>query len=103
MNRRHQAVTLLQAAQASPMLAVLAELSRDSQDRLRAIEPLIPASLRHSIQAGPIEGDAWCLLVSNTTAAAKLRQLVPTLLSTLNRRGWMVNSLRIKVQSNTAR
>ncbi len=85
------------------MLAVLAELSRDSQDRLRAIEPLIPASLRHSIQAGPIEGDAWCLLVSNTTAAAKLRQLVPTLLSTLNRRGWMVNSLRIKVQSNTAR
>ena len=85
------------------MLAVLAELSRDSQDRLRAIEPLIPASLRPAIQAGPIEGDAWCLLVSNTTAAAKLRQLVPTLLSTLISRGWAVNALRIKVQSNTAR
>jgi hypothetical protein len=103
MNRRNHAVSLLQAAQASPMLANLAELARDSQERLRTVQPLIPANLLPSIVAGPIEGDAWCLLVSNTTAAAKLRQLLPSLVSTLNSRGWTVTSIRVKVQAQGTR
>ncbi len=99
MNRRHQSVSLMQAAEAAPMLARLAELTRDSRARLQAVEPLIPAALRTTIKAGPIDGDAWCLLVSSTAAAAKLRQLVPALEASLRSRGWAVNSIRVKVQT----
>jgi hypothetical protein len=98
-NRRHHPVTLLQAAQDAPSLARLVELARESGERLKAVEPLIPEALRSAVQAGPIEGPAWCLLVSNNAAAAKLRQLLPALQSRLLDRGWQVNSIRLKVQS----
>jgi hypothetical protein len=98
-NRRHYPVTLLQAAEDSPTLARLAELARESGERLKAIESLIPQALRPAIQPGPIEGPAWCLLVSNNAAAAKLRQLLPALQSRLLDRGWQVTSIRLKVQT----
>ena len=71
MNRRHYAVTLQQASEESPTLARLTALTRDSSDRLKAIELLIPAALRPAVQAGPIDGDSWCLLVKSNAAAAK--------------------------------
>lgn len=98
-NRRHHPVTLLQAAEDSPTLARLAELARESGERLKAVESLIPEALRPAVQAGPIEGAAWCLLVSNNAAAAKLRQVLPALQSRLCDRGWQVTSIRLKVQS----
>ena len=79
MNRRHHAVTLQQASAESPTLAMLTALTRDSSDRLKAIEPLIPPGLRGTLQAGPIDGTSWCLLVSSNSAAAKLRQILPAL------------------------
>ncbi len=99
MNRRHQAIPLLQAAQESPTLAHLASLTRDSSARLRAIEPLIPPSMRASIQAGPIEGSTWCLLVKGNAAAAKLRQLLPAFEAHLRSKGWDVQSIRLKIQA----
>jgi hypothetical protein len=60
---------------------------------------LIPTSLRSAIKAGPIDGDAWCLLVEGNAAAAKLRQVLPALLDRLRDRGWEVNSIRLKVQT----
>lgn len=99
MNRRHYAVTLQQASEESPTLARLAALTRDSSDRLKAIELLIPATLRPAVQAGPIDGDAWCLLVRSNAAAAKIRQLLPALLAHLRSRGWEVNVIRLKVQT----
>jgi hypothetical protein len=98
MNRRHHAVTLLQASQESPTLARLTELSRDSVARLKALESLIPASLRPAIKAGPIEGTSWCLILDNNAAAAKIRQLLPALAAHLRSRGWDVESIRLKVQ-----
>jgi hypothetical protein len=98
MNRRQHAITVLQASQDSPTLARLAELSRDSVARLNALDDLIPTALRPAIQAGPIDGDAWCLLLDNNAAAAKVRQLLPALLSHLRVKGWEVNSIRLKVQ-----
>lgn len=98
MDRRHFPVTLQQATQESPALARLSELVRDSKARLEAIEPLIPELLRRSIQAGPIEGAQWCLLVDSNAAAAKIRQLLPAFQSLLRDRGWQVNSIRLKVQ-----
>ncbi len=99
MNRRHHAVTLLQATEDSPTLARLASLTRDSSERLRAVELLIPAALRPAIQAGPIEGATWCLLVRNNAAAAKVRQLLPALQAHLRSRGWEVNAIRLKIQT----
>jgi hypothetical protein len=39
------------------------------------------------------------MLVSGSAAAAKLRQLAPTLQARLKARGWNVATLRIKVQT----
>lgn len=97
--RRHHPVTLLQAAEGSPTLAGLVELARESGERLDAVQSLIPEALRPAVKAGPIDGSAWCLLVGNNAAAAKLRQLLPALQSRLADRGWQVTSIRLKVQS----
>ncbi|WP_440107491.1 hypothetical protein [Acidovorax sp. BL-A-41-H1] len=99
MSRRHYAVSLQQASQDSPTLARLTALTRESSERLKAIETLIPAGLRAGIQAGPIDGDSWCLLVKSNSAAAKLRQLAPALQAHLRSRGWEVNAIRLKVQT----
>lgn len=96
--RRHHAVTLLQASEEAPALAPLLALMRESSERLQAIQPLIPVLLRPSVQAGPIEGDHWCLVVKNNAVAAKLRQLLPTFQTRLQAQGWAVSSIRLKVQ-----
>ena len=98
-NRNHHPVTLLQAAQDSPTLARLAELARESGERLKAIQPLIPEALRPAVKAGPIDGGTWCLLVGSNAAAAKLRQILPALQSRLADCGWEVTAIRLKVQS----
>lgn len=98
MNRRKNSVTLLQASQGSPTLTKLIELSHDSVARLKAIESLIPGSLRTAVKAGPIEGPVWCLILDNNAAAAKIRQILPALESHLRTKGWEVNSIRLKVQ-----
>lgn len=99
MNRRHYAISVQQATQESPTLARLTALTRDSSARLQAIEALIPPGLRPALQAGPIEGTCWCLLVRNTSAAAKVRQLLPAFQAHLRSRGWEVQSIRLKIQS----
>lgn len=91
-------VSLQQAAENSPTLARLAQLARESGERLLAIESLIPLPLRPSVKPGPIEESVWCLLVDSNAGAAKLRQLIPAFLSRLSDRGWQVNSIRLKVQ-----
>ena len=99
MNRRSTPFTLLQAADESPTLASLLARARDAADRLRAIEELIPPDMRPAIQPGPAEGDVWCLLVTGSAAAAKLRQLSPMLVTRLKTRGLDVATIRIKVQT----
>ena len=95
--RLNSAVSILQASMDSPTLARLAELGRDSSARLQAITPLLPAGLRGAVAAGPIEGQSWCLLLDNSAAAAKLRQMLPSLLAGLRAKGWQVETIRLKV------
>ena len=97
--RRHHPISLQQAAEEAPTLARLAQLARDSGERLKAIEASIPGPLRAAIRPGPVEGTTWCLLVDSNAAAAKLRQLLPLLLQRLNSRGWEITSIRLKVGS----
>ena len=97
--RRHHAVTALHAVENSPTLARLALLTRDSSSRLAAVLPLVPPLLRPSLQAGPIEGSTWCLLVGSNAAAAKVRQLLPAMAAHLRSKGWDVAEIRLKVQS----
>ena len=98
----HRSLTLQQAAGESPTLARLVALAQESRERLQAVAPLIPPALRGAVQAGPIDGPAWCLLVANTAAAAKLRQLLPALQGSLRARGYSVDSIRLKVQQPVA-
>jgi hypothetical protein len=99
--RRLHPVTLAQAAEDSPTLARLAQLARESGEQLKAVESLIPLSLRPAIKPGPIDGPAWCLLVDSNAAAAKLRQVIPALLNRLRDRGSQTTSIRVKVQIET--
>ena len=102
MNRRHHPVPLHQAAEEAPTLARLAQLARESGERLAAIQPCIPAPLRASVRPGPIDGTSWCLLVDSSAAAAKLRQLLPVLQSRLNSSGFQVTAIRLKLGSHKA-
>ena len=83
-------------------MARLSALADESSARLRAIAPLIPLGLRRSIRPGPIEDKVWCLILDNNAVAAKVRQLLPSLVSHLHTKGWEVTSIRLKVQTTSA-
>ena len=90
-------VTLHQAVGDSPSLSRLTQLVRESNERLHAIQTLIPSGLRASVKAGPIDGENWCLLVSSNAAAAKVRQLIPLMQASLLRQGWTITTIRLKI------
>jgi hypothetical protein len=98
MRKSNHSVTLFQAAADSPTLARLAALAKDSNDRLQAVRALMPEALWSTIQAGPIDGTSWCILVNNNAVSAKLRQLSPALLAHLRSKGWDVTAIRLKVK-----
>ena len=100
MNRRTNAISLLEATRESAVLAHLADLASESKSRLELISPLLPKPLLHSIHPGPVEGTTWCLLLDSNAIAAKIRQLLPALVSHLNTHGYSVQTIRLKVQSN---
>jgi hypothetical protein len=97
-----RAVPLHEAARDSPTLGRLMDLSRESASRLESVRHLIPLALHSALQAGPIDAGAWCLLVSNNAAAAKTRQLLPLLLTALQRQGADITSIRVKILARRA-
>lgn len=99
MNRRHAPLTLQQAADGSPTLASLLARARESSERLQLVQDLIPVDMRPAVQAGPIEDGVWCLLVTGSAAAAKLRQLTPMMVLRLRNKGSPIESIRLKVQA----
>ncbi len=98
---RGKSQTLEQVVDSAPTLSQLSAIAQDTQNRLKAIGPLLPASLRPLVQSGGVEGDAWCLLVPNSAVAAKLRQTLPALCAHLRTKGWTVNTIRVKVKSHS--
>ena len=96
---RGRAQSINRVLNVAPGLAELSAQAHDNQQRLQAIAPLLPASLRPLVQSGGMEGGTWCLLVPNSAVAAKLRQTLPALAAHLRTKGWAVTALRVKVHS----
>jgi hypothetical protein len=91
------AQALRQALDASEPLSQLLARVQASRERLVVVGPLLPAELLSLVQAGPLDDSGWTLLVANASAAAKLRQLLPTLVDALAANALPVAALRIKV------
>lgn len=102
MRRSNTSFSVLQASLDSPTLARLVDLSAQTSACLRCITGLLPPGLRPGVQAGPLEGHVWCLLVDSTAIAAKLRQLQPLLLERLVREGHDITAIRLKVRAASA-
>ncbi len=91
-------VPLDAALRNSEPLAGLLQRVRQSQALLDHIAPLLPAALRPLVKAGPLDDAGWSLLVANSAAAAKLRQMLPQLLAELQKRGASVPEIRLRVR-----
>jgi len=92
-------VPLSQALQSSAPLASLMDRVNQSRKRLAAVEDLLPPALRSSVRAGPLDDATWVLLVDNSAAAAKLRQMLPSLVARLLEAGWSGPELKVKIQA----
>jgi hypothetical protein len=95
---RHTAISLQDAVDRAPTLARLSQLAAQSAQRLRIVQPLLPVGLRELVRPGPIDEKSWCLLAPHAAAAAKLRQLIPALLTHLQAAGHPVGAIRVKVE-----
>jgi hypothetical protein len=86
------------ALSAAPQLSNLLELARDSQQRLYAVQTLLPPQFRNVVKASTLEGDSWCLLVPNNSVMAKLKQMLPALAAHLRSKGFLVQTIRLKIE-----
>jgi hypothetical protein len=93
----HLGLKLGTALDRSEPLAGLLQRVRDSKARLDALSGLLPPALRAGIRSGPLDDEAWVLLVDNAAVAAKLRQLLPALDAELRAHGWSKPPMKIKV------
>ena len=91
--------SLQEAVGAAPSLAALQAQAMASRRCLDQVSHLIPPGMRAQIQAGPLNEGEWCVLVRSTSAATKLRQLLPALQRSLVESGSQVSAIRIKVQT----
>jgi hypothetical protein len=75
---------------------------RLSQSRLETVKQLIPITLRNSLHAGSADEGQWTLLVNSPAVAAKLRQLLPSLVQALRHKEQVDVEVRIKIARPTA-
>ena len=94
---RGKSQSVAQILDGATSLSQLQALARDGQNRLQAILPLLPVTMRSLVQSGGIDGEAWCILVPNSAMAAKLRQFLPSLCAHLRTKGWNVQTITVKV------
>ncbi|MFO1215474.1 MAG: hypothetical protein U1E72_12885 [Burkholderiaceae bacterium] len=84
--------------QSQPLARLLQRLS-ESQARFEAVQAQLPAALRAAVRPGPLDEAGWTLLVSSGAAAAKLRQLLPSLETALQAGGFTPLPIRVRVRS----
>lgn len=101
MHRRlPPALSLSQAIDGAPSLALLAQRVEQSAAMFKSVETLLPPALRTHIRPGPVEGQDWCLMVGSSAVAAKLRQMLPLLQQRLRHQGWDIASVRVKIMTH---
>lgn len=91
------ALPVRDALRGSAPLMRLSRLIADSNARFEVIRPWLPVVLTPHLRAGPLDDEGWSLLASNSSVAAKARQLVPRLEGALLDAGWGSTPIRIKV------
>ncbi len=79
-------------------LADLLARVRQSQERLAAIQPLLPEGLAGVLRAGPLDDKSWVLLADHAAAAAKLRHCLPRIEEALAAAGWPEPRVVVKVR-----
>lgn len=89
----------MEATRTEPTLSALASLAIESGQRLVAIADLLPPGLQQTVRPGPINGETWCLLVSNAAALTKLRHQVPEMVKQLQSKGYEITAIRLKIQA----
>ena len=87
----------MSAIENSDTLSGLLQSHARSLRCLELASALLPAPLVKGLQAGPLNGDTWCVLVPHSAAAAKMRQWTPAITAHLRAHGLEVQHLRIKV------
>ena len=80
----------------SAPLALLLQRLQASRAHFERLRPLLPEGLREAVQPGPLDETGWTLLVPGGPAAAKLRQLLPTLQAALDQ--GQASSLPIRIR-----
>jgi Dna[CI] antecedent, DciA len=90
-------LTLASALESSEPLARLSQRMRDSRQRFESIQAALPAALAGQLKPGPLDDAGWTLLAANSAVAAKLRQLVPDLQSTLSAAGHSDLPIRVRI------
>ncbi|HOL38356.1 MAG TPA: hypothetical protein PLZ50_09800 [Rubrivivax sp.] len=93
--------TVARALERNAPLAGLLARVRESEARLAAIMPVLPAGLAGALRAGPLDDTAWVLLADHAAAAAKLRQCLPHVEAALRAGGWSGPAVKIKVRPAT--
>lgn len=101
MTRPPQVQSVLEAGATHPKLGQLLAIQQASVACLQCLRPLIPSALAPALAAGPLIDGAWCVLVSGSAAAAKVRQLVPAWVAHLRVHGMAVQSIRVRVRRKT--
>ena len=90
-------LALARALDRSEPLAGLLQRMQGSRQRFEVIRSLLPPALASSVRAGPLDDEAWSVLVDHAAAAAKLRQMLPDLQSALAEGGWPTPPIKIKI------
>lgn len=88
---------LRRALDDSAPLGVLLARVHESRARLQALQPSLGPALAATVRAGPLDDAHWVLLADSSAAAAKLRQMLPTLEQALAAAGFAPRPLKVKV------
>ena len=96
MNLPRPALSVQQAIAESNTLSSLMDRMRLSHACLQVTQANLPLGLQSACQAGPMTDGVWCLLVDQSSAMVKLKQLKPALLNHLIRAGLGVKDIRLK-------
>ena len=85
------------ALEASESFSTMLAKASTSAMYLRCVLPHLPNSLHSALLPGPLVEGCWSVLVSNSAALAKLRQLVPEIKAHLERQGHSIHDVRLKL------